>query len=379
MKMRTMAVVMLCLVMFAFFGCSKSNDPDDNDGPEPTEESIGPEGGTIEIDGFISLDIPVGALSDTVDFTIERNDSPDPVGGSLAFATDVFSVGPSGTEFDSLATVTIEYEESDLGGSDESEIVIYTNDGSGWSPLATTVDVGSNEISASITHLSDYAAVVDTAGPASGIFAMLQIYRYYMGMIVGPDTVVIRMDNIEAWFDNNYAPCEPISPNYAGEVSCNAFDLVWNVGEGRYHYDAGMMAPFIELGETYDFDVEGAGSVPALSRSIVFPDAEPHILSPAFNDTLSRSTGFTLTWEGTNSDDAHIVMVDSTGCDSSSVVITENDGEYTFTPSQLGSMDPGGYVINLYLDHREEIDETGFDSRSFINAMVFTNVLIELE
>jgi len=147
------AIFLLTLV----WGCSSDDTgTGEDERPEPVTESIGPEGGTIGISGEVSLIIPDGVLADTVDFSIVRNTSPSP-GGDKAFASSVFTIEPSATNFSSPCSLTIEYNEAQLGAMPDDSVKVCIHNGTVWEALTTTVNKTNNTATATISHLSDYA------------------------------------------------------------------------------------------------------------------------------------------------------------------------------------------------------------------------------
>jgi len=177
MKRAALLLLLGTAALALALGCSSGSGGTDTDDPQDTaEESIGPAGGTIELDGEARLVIPAGALAATVGFSLEENDSPAAPPASKQFATDAYSIEPSGTAFTIPATVTLEYDEGDLAGEDENSIIIYTDDGRGWEPLTSTVNESNNEVSAEIDHLSDFVAAVDIGTSADGVFAALKVH-----------------------------------------------------------------------------------------------------------------------------------------------------------------------------------------------------------
>ncbi len=76
MKYWSFIVVSFLAVGLIFAGCSSDDKGTNSNGDDQfIEESIGSGGGTIEMTGEASLEIPAGALADTVDFTMEENSS----------------------------------------------------------------------------------------------------------------------------------------------------------------------------------------------------------------------------------------------------------------------------------------------------------------
>jgi hypothetical protein len=151
--MRRSGLVAVCVVLAALmtvYGCSGGDDnPAGSNGqPSHGEGTVGAGGGTVEIDEEIALDIPADALAADTDFTIDENTSPTRASPPHNFVSSAYTVEPSGTVFAVDATVTIEYDPSDLGRADEEDVVICCDEGSGWEELETAVDAQSNEASA---------------------------------------------------------------------------------------------------------------------------------------------------------------------------------------------------------------------------------------
>ena len=90
--------------------------PDTVPGPEVVAQTVGPAGGQVEVGGIV-LDIPAGALSDSVVITIAATGATTVVEDEtgLDFVTPVYTLGPEGTTFAEPITITIDY------ASDESD------------------------------------------------------------------------------------------------------------------------------------------------------------------------------------------------------------------------------------------------------------------
>ncbi|MBD3233395.1 MAG: hypothetical protein GF315_06690 [candidate division Zixibacteria bacterium] len=382
MKYWSFIVVSFLTIGLIFAGCSSDDKgTNSNGGDQLIEESIGPAGGTIEMTGEAALEIPVGAVVDTVDFSMEENDSPEALGGTSDFVSTVVTIGPAGTQFNIPATITIDYNESNLGGGSEDDITIYTNDGDGWVALTTTVDTDSNRASAEVTHLSDFGAGVDTVSTeAEGIFTALTVHRGVVYVEYERQVMKIRTDFLMAWFDSTWAPCEPEKSCHPDSVHCNEYVLEWSNQEDVYKYMQLVETEFLELGETYTYHVYGNDEVPSLDADIEFPQYEPVLTDPTMNDTLSLS-GFDISWDGGGGGTLSLALMTTTGDTSVLGVFldTENDGSHTYTASDLNNLTPGAYVIVLNMFNYENIDAEGYDPRSFIEAMVTNSTMIYLE
>jgi hypothetical protein len=129
----------------------------------------------------VTVQVPSGAVSETVTLTCEPIDRPAPVpppsGESFAgrsFTLEMF-LGPKhleGYTFLQPAEVTVYYRDTDIAGLDESRLQLYYWSGSNWINAADTCsprsvyvrDMGHNALSVPICHLSRW----DMFGPAPG-------------------------------------------------------------------------------------------------------------------------------------------------------------------------------------------------------------------
>ncbi len=215
-----------------------------------------------------------------------------------------------------------------------------------------------------------------TGGEAEGVFAAMAIARTIVPV---DDNGFFRMDEIVARFDSAYAPCDPITPLEAEDVSCNEYLLSWNAALGLHKYSDMVNFSFLDLGESYTFEISGSIIVPALTDSIDFPDTETYITSPELNDTLSIN-GFTVSWAGVGTDSVYIMLL--SGDDTTAVsVLTDNDGSHTFSGDDLESLggQAGEYGLMLIYQKENLIDATGYDSRSYIWARIINVVTVRLQ
>jgi len=341
-----------------------------------TEEiGIGPNGGTLTVAGM-SLAIPPGALSETVYFTVSVDLSPTSSPGTMDFVTPAFSIGPVGTTFSTPATLTLDYDEADLGGRDEMGLLIYGNPGSGWQPLGSVVDSVDNQIVSGISFVSEFAGLIDTASvSAEGIFASLVVGRNISYMGAGDP---LNTDAFEARFDSAYAPCDPLYPINNVTVTCNDTALVWSELLSLYMYPETLMPmnDFITLGATYTFDISGPDVEP-LTESITFPSGAPYITYPTSMDVENRE-GFEVTWAGSGSGTVELLFM-SDGGDQIIFEETANDGSYMIEASDLSGLPSGTYMIMLNHYNRSYITAFGYDSRSFIAARVQSQTIFQIQ
>jgi len=379
MWVRFISGIIIIGALFILSGCSDDDNPSGSGNPAQSgTATIGSTGGVVEIPGVISLSIPAGALATDVDFSITANSSPTAATAPMRMISSAYTITPTGTNFSSPAVLQIFYNENLIGGGEESAIVMCGDNGSGWTDLTTTVDAAHDRISASIAHLSDYVAMVDTTtSPTEGVYAKLIVGRSITYFGVGDP---IRSDMIEAAFDSVYAPCTPMQPIANANVSCDGHQLEWNGSMNVHTYPAipDPMSPFIVLGNTYTFAVTASGDIPSLSKSITFPDDEPYVTSPIYMSSASLS-GFEVSWSGGSGDGTvELILINMAG-DSSLFVETANDGSYEITSGQLSGLSAGLYSLILNHYNREAIISSGYDSRSIIAARVMSTTSFNLQ
>ncbi|MBD3348853.1 MAG: hypothetical protein GF400_06615 [Candidatus Eisenbacteria bacterium] len=382
MRRRATALVVLGLAaIVAAAGCSSDGDDNPagtNGSPSHAEGTVGAAGGTVEIDDEIALDIPAGALGGDTSFTIDENTSPTPPDPPNGFVSSAYTIEPSGTQFGADATVTIDYDPSAVGRADEGDVVICCDEGSEtWTELTTTVDTQANQASAQVSHLSDYAAMVDTTSPSGeGIYAILIAQRSIMTLPPPADTLM-RTDFLTARFDSSYAPCEPVNPVRADTVTCNEYGLVWEPQTSTHRYMQYSPTYFIDLGANYEFQVDETRDVPALTADINFPSQEPHLTDPTYMSNVSLS-GFTMTWGGTGTGSDLYISIVPQGGGTVVAIETANDGSHTFSAGDLSELSPGVAAIVLNYMNEETIDAEGYDSQSTIRSLTTngTNVVL---
>ncbi len=79
------------------------------------------------------------------------------------------------TTFSAALTITLAYEASDISGLNESALLIYRYDGSGWSPLSgCSTNTSAKTITCTTTAFSDFAIFGTTASSSGGSFFSVQ-------------------------------------------------------------------------------------------------------------------------------------------------------------------------------------------------------------
>ncbi|MCA9651104.1 MAG: hypothetical protein H6712_33830 [Myxococcales bacterium] len=120
-------------------------------------EGIGPEGGVVvSEDGRMSLEVPAGALDETVEITIEVVQGPE------GAASDMYVLEPVGLVLARPAAVVFDYDDQALAGDDAEALTIVAKHEADWAYLADQrVDTEDQTVSASVMALSGVTVVVD--------------------------------------------------------------------------------------------------------------------------------------------------------------------------------------------------------------------------
>lgn len=120
-------------------------------------DAIGPDGGVVvSEDGRMSLDIPAGALDESVEITIEVVPGPE---GS---ASDLYVLEPIGLTFERPVFVEYDYDHGTLGGADAQDLSLMAQREADWAFLGDVlVEEDVQVVSASLMALSPVAVVVE--------------------------------------------------------------------------------------------------------------------------------------------------------------------------------------------------------------------------
>jgi hypothetical protein len=121
----------------------------------PVTKTIGASGGSVvSDDGKFTVTIPAGALSSSLDITIQpiTNEAPGGIAGG-------YELLPSGTKFSIPVTLTYHYAADDINGSSPYFTYIATQDSTGqWTEdvLNRDLDTVANTVSITTPHFSSY-------------------------------------------------------------------------------------------------------------------------------------------------------------------------------------------------------------------------------
>ena len=153
-----------CVVMILMnYGCDSSS-PTDSD--EPVEPIVDSSGGTVHLlEDEIIIDVPPGALSDSLTFTAEKV-LTIPKAGGLRPVGEGLRVGPEGTTFTKPVTLTFSYSKLTLapGASEEDlQLFTYLEKEGYWQTLPSTVDTSSKTISTTVERLGLFVRGRDIA------------------------------------------------------------------------------------------------------------------------------------------------------------------------------------------------------------------------
>jgi hypothetical protein len=118
---------------------------------------IGRDGGVVvSDDGRVSLEIPAGALDQSVEITIEAVPGPD---GS---ASDLYVMEPMGLVFDRPVVVTFDYDAETLGDAAGEDLTLVAQREADWAYLGDQdLDDEVQTLSAKLLALSAVTVVVE--------------------------------------------------------------------------------------------------------------------------------------------------------------------------------------------------------------------------
>lgn len=120
-------------------------------------DGVGPEGGVVvSADGRMALEIPAGALEETVEITIEVAEGID---GAMA---PVYVIEPMGLTFQYPTELVFDYDAEALGDNDPEALELVTQRELGWDYLPDRkVDQDDHTISVSLMALAAVTVVVE--------------------------------------------------------------------------------------------------------------------------------------------------------------------------------------------------------------------------
>ncbi|MCK4413020.1 MAG: hypothetical protein KAY32_05715 [Candidatus Eisenbacteria sp.] len=319
---------------------------------------IGPAGGSVMLADDGHLAIPAGALTESILFEAEINTSPPSGPAGYTLLSPVYGIEPSGTVFAEWATLRFNYSETALGDAVEEDIVIFTNAGSGWEELDSSVFENENFVEAGVYHLSDFVAAVPTPIVTEGIYAILDVYLIfsnYGGAIARSDLLSARFDAV--------VDEDPVTPLQAGTVTFGAWELEWD-GDDSYSYVDYVNFQYLTIGSTYDLEVVGNTAVPSMDIPIEIMDIEPYVTNLEMMQDVSLN-GFTLEWNGASTGSTVRIIVIGTGGTGLSVTVP-NTGTYTFTEAELSETAAGMGSVSLFWEEEVPIVANGYDSHSHV-------------
>ena len=157
--MRQVCRLGACTVLaVTVLGCGSSGT---SENMEMTSAVVGTSGGMLaSSDGTLQVVIPPGALSNDVMVTIAP--TPSPGAGSLG---KVYEIGPTGTQFATPVTLTLDYSAVSLAGTDPSMLRVATFAAGSWQILSgASVDMQGRTVSGTTTHLSPYGITTAASG-----------------------------------------------------------------------------------------------------------------------------------------------------------------------------------------------------------------------
>jgi hypothetical protein len=133
-------------------------------------------------------------------------------------------------------------------------------------------------------------------------------------------------------------------PVAGGTVSMNGTSLTLvdetaNGGGKYYQNDVNFdnTVPFSTSGGSLVFSASGGASFAGLADSITFPNSDIHVTAPTFSTSISKSAGFTVTWNyisGSTNSIAIQVIGDSSGYQ---LYLVSDNGNYSVPSADLSA------------------------------------------
>jgi hypothetical protein len=159
--MKKLFVVLSVVLFLTIMACSGGGDSATS-GSNTSPQNIGTAGGTIvSSDGKVTLNVPSGALNNTIQLTIQKSTLSDNIGA----AGQPYDFGPDGTIFNIPAHVTISYDTSSLPtGINEGDLVLAYFTANGWEIIeSSVVNQTNHSIEGDLSHVQ-LQPRVDTIG-----------------------------------------------------------------------------------------------------------------------------------------------------------------------------------------------------------------------
>ncbi len=123
----------------------------ETDGAGTVSAEVGPEGATLALPGGGTIEIPAGALDESV--TLEFRVIPSPVVEGFVPLGKFHSFEPEGLEFKTAITVTVPFELAE--GQAVTPVLLWSNDAGGFDALETVVDDQASTLTGQTLHFSD--------------------------------------------------------------------------------------------------------------------------------------------------------------------------------------------------------------------------------
>jgi hypothetical protein len=372
MRSRTTIQLAGCLglALLICIGCSDDDDPV-TPPPAGVTETIGAAGGSLTIPGELTLTIPQGALGADVEFVAKANASPPAAPTGFSLLSPVYSIEPSGTQFGEDVTLRLDYDDGALGGVSESDVVIFTDDGSGWEELRCSVYEADNYAETDITHLSDFVAAAPAPLVADDVYVDVSVARLFtLPFNKGP--LMARNDAVIVEFAE-FTGGQPGRSLQAASVAFGAWDLIWD-GDTYYEYFGDPFGAFLTIGSSYGLVVVGNETVPALEISVPIMDREVFITNLAYQQVLPL-TGFDVEWSGAEMGETVELILVGVGSPGVSLTVP-NIGSYAVTGADLSSIGTGPGSVSLFWDETLPIEAEGYVATSHVTLSMGHNLLV---
>ena len=209
-------------------------------------------------------------------------------------------------------------------------------------------------------------------GPTAGVYAEFYFHKW-VNSIVPPSPSA--SDNITVRLDSVYAPDSALQP--IGLAVITLLDDTLFYGPSLvYSYRCVHICDFLEPGEDYTFSIEANEGIPGLTKTIALPNTKPIITYPRWGEYHRIGDDLQVTWinSGPGEVNIKIVQYPDTLCS----VNIPNSGAAVIPWETIATAQADD--AHIFMEHRirSSLNASGYDSRSFIETRIHTNLYLKL-
>lgn len=129
---------------------------------------VGPNGASFDADGQnVQVVVPPGSVTSTTGITVRAYTVTATTVGAIAGTA--YDLGPDGSTFDPPLSLSIAYDPAALpaGVSEQSLVMLTSNDGTTWTEIPSTVDTAADQVTALVAHFT-FFTIAEGGNAVSG-------------------------------------------------------------------------------------------------------------------------------------------------------------------------------------------------------------------